>query len=321
MEESVNVGAYAKVREIIDRCAELRCSATELKNGATLIDAGVNVEGSHELGRLIGEACMGGLGSVRITQMHIAEMTLPAVVVGTNRPVIATMGSQFAGWSVKSTTFSAMASGPARALALKESGLFEKLGYRDDSKIGVVVLETRQLPDERVLGEIASACCIDPSGLYCIVVPTASLAGSVQIAARIVEVGVHKMHLLGYSLDGMRTGHGVAPIAPVASSDAKAMGVTNDCILYAGRVYFYLRPTPDGRLEELVNRVPSSASSQYGQPFYKLFKSVGFDFYKIDPNLFSPAEVTLVDLTNERTYRAGKTNPDVLRESLKAVAE
>ena len=93
------------------------------------------------------------------------------------------------------------------------------------------------------------------------------------------------------------------------------MGVTNDCILYAGRTFYFVRPDEDDDLAAIAAKVPSSASEQYGKPFYDLFKSVEFDFYKVDPLLFSPAEVTMNDIEKGKTYKAGALNPEVLKQS------
>jgi methenyltetrahydromethanopterin cyclohydrolase len=310
---SVNKMALEIVKEIIDRQEDLECSVSELDNGTTLIDAGIDSPGSVEAGRLIGETCLGGLGTVRVTETHIGDLTLPAVIVNTDNPKIATMGSQYAGWTIKVDKYFAMGSGPARALAVTEK-LYDKLGYRDKAKRGVIVLETRTPPPENVTEFIAGKCGISPADLFCIMVPTASLAGSVQISSRVVEVGIHKLHELDYDFDKIKTAHGVAPIAPVAKNDNRAMGATNDCILYGGKTFYFVEPDDDD-LANLIEKAPSSASSQYGQPFYDLFKSFGFDFYKVDPLLFSPAEITINDIKTGKTYKAGNLNPEVLKQS------
>ena len=72
----------------------------------------------------------------------------------------------------------------------------------------------------------------------------------------------------------------------------------------------------DTELAELVERMPASASSDYGTPFYDIFKRYDNDFYKIDPMLFSPAEVWLTSATSGKTFHAGQVNADVLRASL-----
>ena len=39
------------------------------------------------------------------------------------------------------------------------------------------------------------------------------------------------------------------------------------------------------------------------------------DFYKIDPLLFSPAVLNLINLRSGRSYRFGETRPDILQRS------
>lgn len=315
MHHSVNERALEIVEEILDKRDQLECEIRILENGCTVVDAGINVRGSSELGRLIGEVCMGGLGSVRMSRIGIGDIDLPAVIVATDQPLLATLGSQYSGWTISAGTFTAMGSGPARALSRAEKHLYEELDYADDHGSGVIVLETRNMPTEKATDYIAAKCGIEPPDLTCIVVPTASPAGSVQISARVVEVGMHKMHELGINLDNLRRGYGVAPVAPVMENDNRAMGATNDCILYGGRTFFFLREL-DPKIDEIIEQIPSNHSKQYGQPFYDLFKSVGFDFYEVDRLLFSPAEVIISHLESKTVSRAGGLNPEVLKRSL-----
>jgi len=315
MHHSVNHGSLEVIKEILDRKDELICHVKEMKSGTTLIDAGIECEGSIELGRLIGETCLGGWGAVRITRMIIGDLDLPAVIVSVERPRIGTLASQYAGWRIRIGKNYAMGSGPARALARVEKELYSEIGYQDVSKKSVIVLETREMPNDEVTEHIANRCGITPSNLYCIVVPTASIAGKVQIASRIVGVGLHKLHKIGFDVKGIRRGHGVAPIAPLVKEDNTAMGMTNDCIRYGGRVFYHVKTDSDD-LKETVDRVPSSTSSQYEQLFYDLFKGVNFDFYKLDPLLFGPAEATFNHIESGKIYSAGAVNHEILRRSL-----
>jgi len=311
---SVNRKALEIVKTILDNKGTLDCRIEESTDGATIIDAGIECIGTAELGRLIGEVCLGGLGSVKLSTTYIGDLEFPAVIVGSDYPKIATLASQYAGWTIKVGKYFAMGSGPARALAQVEE-LYDELEYRDRSKKGVIVLESRTKPSEEVTGYIAEKCGIASSDLFCIIVPTASIAGSVQISSRVVEVGMHKLHEIGFDPERVRRGYGIAPIAPVAKNDSRAMGMTNDCILYGGRTYYFVK-SDDDDFQKIVEKVPSSTSEQYGQPFYDFFKSVGFDFYKVDPLLFSPAEVTINHIETGKIYHAGKLNPDILRQSL-----
>jgi methenyltetrahydromethanopterin cyclohydrolase len=108
---------------------------------------------------------------------------------------------------------------------------------------------------------------------------------------------------------------GTAPLAPTARSDTRAIGRTNDCILYGGQAR-YTVTADDQELAELAERLPASASPDYGTPFYDIFKRYDGDFYKIDPTLFSPAEVWLTSATTGRTFHGGHLDRDILRTSL-----
>jgi methenyltetrahydromethanopterin cyclohydrolase len=111
------------------------------------------------------------------------------------------------------------------------------------------------------------------------------------------------------------TAVGTAPLAPTAASDIRAIGRTNDCILYGGQAR-YTVDAPDSELAEIAERLPACASSDYGTPFYEIFRRHNNDFYKIDPRLFSPAEVWLTSAASGRTFHGGQLAPDVLRASL-----
>ena len=108
---------------------------------------------------------------------------------------------------------------------------------------------------------------------------------------------------------------GTAPIPPIARNDMRAIGRTNDCVLYGGEARYTVRDSDDA-IAQLAEQLPASSSSDYGTPFYEIFKRYDNDFYKIDPTLFSPAEVWLTSALTGRTFHAGRLNPDVLRTSL-----
>ena len=73
--------------------------------------------------------------------------------------------------------------------------------------------------------------------------------------------------------------------------------------------------TEDDLIAEIGPKVPASASPDYGAPFASLFERAGGDFYKIDPMLFSPAEVVLCNLKSGRAFVFGQTKPEVLKQS------
>jgi methenyltetrahydromethanopterin cyclohydrolase len=257
---------------------------------------------------------MGGLGTIQLGPVAVGADAWPGVTVWTDHPMAACMASQYAGWAINAEGYFAMGSGPLRAHARVEKELFEKLGYGEEATHGVLVLEGRQLPTAAVAEWVARKARLAPAQLTFLVAPTASLAGGVQIAARVVETAMHKIEQLGFHLDRIVSGFGTAPLAPVAKGDVRAIGRTNDCILYGGSVHFTVR-APDAELAALAPQVPASASRDYGTPFFEIFERYGRDFYKIDPLLFSPAEVRLTSTESGRTFRAGRLAPEILQAS------
>lgn len=319
---SINQRVAVIIQEMIADADALGIQVHNLSNGATVVDAGVKVSGSLAAGLKFSEACLGGLGQVSLTRLAYSdpistpggEFWLPAVSVSVTYPHIACMASQYAGWAISREKFFAMGSGPARALYAGEE-LFQKLDYKDQAGVGVLLLEGRKLPKEEVAEYIAGKCGLPVDQLYLVIAPTASLVGSLQISARIVETGLHKLVELGFDVRKVEAGYGVCPLATIAGDDLKAIGRTNDAVLYGGQSYYAVRAS-DEELADLVPKVPSCASHDYGTPFYDLFQRYGGDFYKIDPLLFSPAQVTFNNLESGRTFTAGELNTKLLRQSL-----
>ncbi len=293
----------------------LRVKSHTLANGARIIDAGVETDGGYGAGLVLSEICMGGLGDVSYTTVTIGAQGWPAVLVSTDHPAVSCMASQYAGWAISVDKFFAMGSGPLRSHARVEKELFEKLGYAESATHGVLVLEGRALPTDAVAAWVAEKARLSTAQLTFVVAPTASLAGGVQISARILETGLHKMETLGFDVRRVVSAYGTAPIPPVAKNDLRAIGRTNDCILYGGQAHYTVR-AGDDELAQLASNVPATASRDYGTPFYEIFQRYEGDFYKIDPLLFSPAEVWLTSTETGRTFHAGHLNPDILEASL-----
>jgi methenyltetrahydromethanopterin cyclohydrolase len=306
-----------RATELVDAMVEeadlFRVTSHTLDNGARIIDAGVEAEGGLGAGLALAEICMGGLGDLAYTT--VGAPAWPGVLVSTDHPAISCMASQYAGWAISVDDYFAMGSGPLRAHARVEKELFQKLDYLEVARHGVLVLEGRTLPDAAVAAWVAEKAGLTPAQLSFVVAPTASLAGGVQISARILETGLHKRETLGFDVRRVVSGFGAAPIPPVAKNDLKAIGRTNDCILYGGQARYTIR-AGDDELAELASKVPATASRDYGTPFYDIFQRYDGDFYKIDPLLFSPAEVWLTSTETGRTFHAGHLNHEILEASL-----
>ena len=311
----MNARAWTLADRAVDQAVEWRLAVSTLASGARVIDAGVKAAGGFAAGRMLAELCMGGLGHVEYTSLTLGGEAWPGVLIWTDHPAPCCMASQYAGWAINVDGYFAMGSGPLRARARVEKELFEKLQYEEDADRGVLVLETRSLPTDEVAAWVAAKAGVKPEALTFAAAPTASTAGGVQIVARVIETGLHKMDALGFDVTRVVTATGTAPLPPTARSDMRAIGRTNDCVLYGGQARYTI-DTDDETLARLAERLPASASADYGTPFYEIFKRYDSDFYKIDPMLFSPAEVWLTSATSGKTFHAGATNVDVLRASL-----
>lgn len=315
MDFTLNRRAAAIADTMSAEAAALGVAVTELPRAGRVIDCGVRVPGSLEAGRRLAEACLGGLGAVAFAEAELDGLWLPAVRVVTDHPVAACLASQYAGWAINPEGYFGMGSGPARALSRVERELFDKIGYAEASDRAVLVIEGHALPGEAVVAFVAERCGIPPAALTCLVARTASVAGCVQIAARSVETALHKMLELGFDVRKVSGGVGICPLAPVAKDDLKGIGWTNDCILYGARAYVTVRAS-DEEVAAMLDDLPASASPDYGTPFLDIFTRYGYDFYKIDRRLFSPAEVVINNVETGRVFRAGRVNAGVLRASL-----
>ena len=313
---SVNQKAVTLTEEMCKNPEYYRVEIKKSSRGTTIVDAGIHTKGGFEAGRLVTEICMGGLGEARILSKTYDNTELTSIFVQTDHPAIATLGSQFAGWQIKEGDFFAIGSGPARALALKPRKIYDEIRYKDKSDTGVIVLETSKEPTVDLIEKLALECTISPDKLYIILVPTTSIAGSTQVSGRIVETGLHKLTKLGINPLSIQHAWGYAPIAPVHPKFMKAMGKTNDVILYGGVAYYALEHKNDTELSALLKKAPSSASKHYGRPFSDIFKEANYDFYKIDPNLFAPSTFIINNITTGHLFKVGKPNVEILREAL-----
>jgi methenyltetrahydromethanopterin cyclohydrolase len=304
-------------------CDTLESQAAELRIGVSinsdvtrLMDFGVAAPGGLEAGLALARICLADLGQVAIVPRRPEFGSGPAVQVRTDHPLAACMASQYAGWQIAQGKYFAMCSGPIRAAYGREK-LFDTIGLRETSPHLVGVLEASQLPPVEVCEKIAADCGLEAYRLTLAIARTASMAGTMQVVARSVETALHKLLELGFDLTRVASGYGVVPLPPIARDDLSAIGWTNDAILYGCEVTLYVRGDDD-TLADLGPKVPSAASADYGEPFASIFARYDRDFYKIDPLLFSPAQVTFVNLDSGRTHTFGQLNPAVLAKSFGA---
>lgn len=314
---SYNARASDLVVALLRDAPALRLAVQELVNGTRIVDAGIACAGGLEAGRRIAEICLAGQGHVALTGRGPVDDWVVNLSVHSRDPVNACLGSQYAGWSLShgegKSAFHALGSGPGRILARKEK-LYEELTLRDESPHATLVLEVDRLPPVELTDRIAADCRVAPGDLTLILTPTSSLAGTTQVVARVLEVALHKAHELGFPLPQIVDGMGAAPLPPPAPDFLHAMGRTNDAILFGGQVHLFV-DSDDSAADELAQALPSSASRDYGWPFAEVFKACNYDFFAIDPMLFSPARVSVTALQSGRTFRAGAIDTNLLGDS------
>ncbi len=309
---SVNELALEIFENLAEYAEEFNAAYHELDNGARIVDCGVSVRGGYAAGRAFTEICMGGLGEVNFRTGQIMDFPVPFIDVFTDFPSVSCLGAQKAGWTIKHNNYFAMGSGPARALSLKPKHTYEVIEYEDDFDSAIIALESDHLPNGGVMEKIAEDCQVDVANICAVVAPTASLVGSIQVAGRCVETAIYKLNELGFDTKKIISGFGTAPVPPVKKDATRAMGTTNDATIYHGRIVLTVK-APE--IKEYLDRIPSNKSKGYGKPFYEIFKEAGFDFYKIDTSLFSPAEVVINELTEGAVYHVGRVNPEVTLKS------
>ena len=286
----VNQGAAKWVDRLRDEAARLEVDVHNGSLGETLIDAGAKQRGGIEAGIVIAKICLGGLGNVALTSDATLARWPWTIVVRSSQPVIACLCSQYAGWSLAHgegrEAFFALGSGPARALARKEP-LFDELGYRDEATRATLVLESGRPPPAEVVARVAKDCGLPPSALTIVYAPTQSLAGGVQVVARVLEVALHKAHALKFPLERIVDGLGAAPLSPPHPDFTVAMGRTNDAIIYGGRVHLFVTgPADDART--LAEALPSRGSRDFGAPFRDDLRAVPRRFLRHRPHAVQP---------------------------------
>lgn len=314
---SVNQLSEPLVEKLLQDAEALQLGVFRHEVGCTIVDAGIQSAGCAEAGRMIAEICMGGLGEVTLQADNRFIGWHEAIAVRSTQPVLACLASQYAGWALSFEKFFSLGSGPARALAQRED-LFKELGYKDTAASTCIVLETDQVPPLPVIEKIVHDTKIPPEKLTIILTPTTSIAGVVQIVGRVLEVALHKAHTLHFPLEHIVSGTGLAVLPPVANDFMTGMGRTNDAILFGG--YVHLQVSGDDQsAAELALNLPSSASKDYGKTFAEVFKFYEMDFYKIDPMLFSPAQVTVTNVDTGNVFEAGQLNADLIELSFQSL--
>ncbi|MFB6302034.1 MAG: methenyltetrahydromethanopterin cyclohydrolase [Haloferacaceae archaeon] len=306
--ESLNRMAVELADEALDFAGELGVAVHELDSGATVLDFGVEAAGGLEAGLLLAEIQTAGLATIQTRMGDVAGTPRTHVELATDRPELACLCSQKAGWELAVEGFEGLGSGPARAMVGEEAE-FESVGYYDEFDLTVLTVESESLPTDAVAEHVAERAGVDPSGVFLPAYATGSIAGSVATAARAAELAAFRLFELGYDPLDLDSVAGSAPVAPVSHEEATAMGRTTDALAYGGRVHLHVAEDFDG-----FDELPSTAAAEYGTPFASTFESTDWDFSEVPTAVFGPAAVT-VDVAGGPTYALGERHEDVLAAS------
>ncbi|MGQ9469893.1 MAG: methenyltetrahydromethanopterin cyclohydrolase [Nitrososphaerales archaeon] len=315
MVTSVNKLAMKSVSELLNYPEDYRVKIEKLPSGSTIIDTGLEASGGYLAGLRLTEVCLGGLAQCWLTYQAYGDLEMPSIVVVTDHPAISLLGCQLAGWMVKVGDFFAPSSGPARALALKPKKVLEKIGYKDEYSETAIVMETTKKPTDEVAQQVAKDCKVDAKNLYILLTTPASMAGSVQVAGRVVEAGLYRLEFLGLDPKKVVFASGCAPIMPPHPDVGISTAKEGDALLYGG-VANYVIDEEESLLKEILSKAPATTWSDYGKLSFETLKAVNFDWSKLDPSFFTIGKISITCKASGKSFTNGKINSEILKKSI-----
>ena len=305
---ALNRMATELVDEAIEFADELTVDVHQLSGDSAVLDFGVETPGAVEAGLLLAEIQTAGLATVQTRVDEVAGAPLTHVELATDQPALSLLCSAKAGWELSAEDFEGLGSGPARALVAEEE-IYDRVGYAEEFDFAVLAVESETLPDRAVAEQVAQRAGVPESGVFLPSYASASITGSVVGASRAAELAAYRLTELGYDPLDILSATGSAPLAPVGEDESDAMANTNDAVAYGGQVHLVVEES-----FEHFDRIASSASEEYGEPFHDIFESVAYDYSELSRDLFAPAQVT-VDVVGGETHVAGETDEEILAES------
>lgn len=312
-EPILNELGWELIEEAAGAAGDLNIRPLRTEIGATLLDFGCDTAGSLGAGLALAEISSAGLIDLDIDMQTLDGSSWPHLKALTDTPFEACLLCQFGGWKIHRDGYFAIGSGPMRA-AVGAEDIFKEAVYFESARRACGVLEADELPTDRTLSDIADECGVHPQGLGICVAPVTSIAGSLQVVARSIETAMHKLHETKFDVTRVVSAAGTAPLPPVQIDAIKGIGTTNDAILYGGSVTLWVEGD-DESIAEIGPQVPSWSSEAAGQPFAEIFRAAGGDFYAIDPKLFSPAEIVMLNIDTGRAHRFGRRDESVVAKS------
>lgn len=314
---SVNERGLEIISPILDQPQRYGARVEKTPGGATIVDMGNDVDGSWQGAKLFVEASFGGLADVTYARMAIKDLEVATVDVMVDRPMLAVVACQVGAMRLGNGEFAGLGSGPARAKARTDAWA-QRVAYEDPSPYVLVQFQMPDMPAEELLQSVADACNEPLANVTAMVAPTASLVGSVQVAARAFE---QCMVALGrntsFDLESIVFAHARAPIAPVVKDELIAMGRTNDCLVYGGSSFLWVRHPDDEEVRMATETLPFAARAGefYGKGFKEILAAFGRNLYNIPAHMDGPAKMAMTNMLTGRVFVAGEIGIDLLHQS------
>ncbi len=313
MNISLTKEALPIVNELIENADKLKVKVAKV-NEATVIDCGIKTEGSFEAGLLFTRISLGGLADVQLN-FPVNEASFPVVQIATSFPVLATLGCQAASWNINKGDFFGMTCGPGRALAQKPSKIYKLIEYKDESNTAILCIESDKLPTDKIVEYIAEKCQVEKKNLIILMIQTACLVEYVQMAGRAIELGIFKLvEQMGYPKERILHAIGTGFVPPISVDTDVSNDRVNNALIYGTKLFLIVKSEPDDNLQELIAKLPSKSSPNYGKKFLEMFNEAGKDFANFDLTILAPSEVIINDIRTGKVYHEGELNLELLKD-------
>lgn len=289
---SVNECAMEVVETLLDYVDELNIDVRELRNGATVVDCGVEAPGGIRSALMFSLAAMGGVAELDTLVRTIGKQPLLFLDIVTETPLLATIACQWPYWRIEVESKMYDIFGPARALARIPEEIYDRLGYEDDFDMCVALLYASEIPGEDLADFLARACNVDPEGLTILVARDGSLASIVERSSRVLLYSLRDL----LRLDGIDviSAHASVPIVPRSPEDA---------IFYAGSCFLHVRTDADLDLGDIASKLVSRSRREYGSPILSMPRERAEE-------ILLPSSVMLFDDSRSEMASAGYQDLD-----------
>lgn len=313
---SVNeAAAQILEQEVLPNARRLNIRVLTLKNGAVVLDMGIESKGGFRAGKYFAEIGMGGLGKLSYRMMKLEHYWVPGLQVVAEDPGICEMSAYVAATRVPWHGEQQVISGPVRAI-LGSDPFAQAVDYRDPApRKAVAGVQTERLPDEELAESIAAVCGIAPEKLYIMAARTGCMVGAVQVCARNVEQAMPTVHDRGFSMEQILEGNATTPLCCVVDDEAIAYGRVNDCLIYGQEANLTVR-CRDEEITAMLDDIPFSKNTDvYGTPFQQLFDRCGNNWAYVPREWDAPCRINFYNVTTGHCFTTGQLHMAALEEA------